>query len=171
MTRWLYAALAGQLLFFGAWGARLLTSHRDVGVVWLATEPVDPRDLLSGNYVALRYVVARTYCDLDGETAGPVWIELVPNGDEVATVQGPITISSATQCRTSPPPPGSGTWMRGELEARGSLIAFGIERMFVPEDSPLRSATPGSVVAKVALNDDAEPRLLDLAAVPRVLGR
>src|SRR6185436_20888926 len=58
MTRWLYVALAAQVLFFSAWGARLLTSHRDVGIVWLATEPVDPRDLLSGNYVALRYPIA-----------------------------------------------------------------------------------------------------------------
>ena len=166
MTRWLYAALAAQLLFFGTWGARLLTSHRDVAVVWLATEPIDPRDLLSGNYVALEYVVARTYCDVDGTTPVPVWVELVPNGDEVPTVDGMVTVSSATQCRTEPPAPEDvGTWMRGELDPEHDRIAFGIERMFVSETSPLRTATTGTVVAKVALNDVAEPRLLGLVTI------
>ena len=172
MTRWLYAALAAQLLFFGGWGARLLTSHRDVAVVWLATEPVDPRDLLSGNYVALRYLAARTYCDVDGTTPVPVWVELVPNGDEVPTVDGAVTVSSATQCRTFPPDSTSGgTWMRGELDPRSNRIAFGIERMFVAEESPLRQATTGTVVAKVALNDAAEPRLLGLVTIRKEAGQ
>jgi uncharacterized membrane-anchored protein len=168
VTRWLYGALAAQLIFFGAWGARLLTSHRDVAVVWLATEPVDPRDLLSGNYVALRYSIARTYCDVDGTTPVPVWIELAPIGGEVTTADGTVTVSSQTQCRAMPPEPGEGGhWIRGTLEPRGDRITFGIERMFVAETSPLRTATTGSVVAKVALNDGSEPRLLDLVPIEK----
>jgi hypothetical protein len=166
VTRWLYGALAAQLIFFGGWGARLLTSHRDVAVVWLATEPVDPRDLLSGNYVALRYVVARTYCDVDGTTPVPVWVGLAPIGEEVPTAEGTVRLSSQTQCRTIPPDPGDGgNWMRGELDPRTDRITFGIERMFVAETSPLRTATTGTVVAKIALNDVSEPRLLGLVAI------
>jgi hypothetical protein len=168
MSRWLYGALAAQLLFFGGWGARLLTSHRDVAVVWLATEPVDPRDLLSGNYVALRYPIARTYCDADGTTPVPVWVELAPIGTEVATADGMIAVSSQTHCRTIPPDAGEGgRWIRGTLDPHTDRITFGIERMFVAETSPLRTATTGSVVAKVALNDVSEPRLLDLVPIQK----
>lgn len=170
MTRWLYAALAVQVLFFAGWGGRLLTSHRDVGVVWLATDPVDPRDLLSGNYVALRYGIARTYCDgTDGGLAGagvPVWVQLVPNGDEVPTTETMATLSNATACRTTPPDrDDAGTWMLGRLDPPNDRIRFGIERMFVGEDNPLRTATSGSVIAKVAINDNFEPRLLGLIPV------
>ncbi|MEO6028781.1 MAG: GDYXXLXY domain-containing protein [Candidatus Binatia bacterium] len=170
MTRGLYAALALQLIFFAGWGGRLLTSHRDVGVVWLATEPVDPRDLLSGNYVALRYGIARTYCDrADGANenlAIPVWVQLVPNGDQVPTAETMATLSSAIACRTTPPNLDDGTtWIMGRLEPGGDHITFGIERMFVGEDNPLRTATSGSVIAKVAINDTFEPRLLGLMTI------
>ena len=62
-----------------------LNAEWHVAVVWLATEPVDPRDLLSGNYVALRYGIALTYCErgADEDSSLPVWVQLVPNGDEV----------------------------------------------------------------------------------------
>ncbi len=170
MTRGLYAALALQLMFFAGWGARLLTSHRDVAVVWLATEPVDPRDLLSGNYVALRYEIARTYCDRaggsDDDAQSPVWVQLIPNGDEVPTAEGTATLSSAIACRTTVPEFGDGTaWILGRFEPRSDRITFGIERMFVGEDNPLRTATSGSVVAKVAINDTYEPRLLGLVTI------
>ena len=169
MTRWLYAALAVQLLFFAGWGTRLLTSHRDVAIVWLATEPVDPRDLLSGNYVALRYAVARTHCEQDGDPTGkaviPVWVQLVTDGDEVPTAESSATLASAIDCRTTPPDSRDGAiWMRGRLDPERDRISFGIERMFVGEDDPLRQATSGSVVAKVAINDDFEPRLVALVS-------
>jgi uncharacterized membrane-anchored protein len=170
MIRGLYAALALQLIFFAGWGARLLTSHRDVAVVWLATEPVDPRDLLSGNYVALRYEIARTYCDRAGEADQdsqiPVWVQLMPNGDQVPTAETMATLSTASACRTTPPDLDDGaTWIMGRLEPRSDRIIFGIERMFVGEDNPLRSATSGSVIAKVAINDTFEPRLLGLVTI------
>ena len=170
MTRGLYAALALQLIFFVGWGGRLLTSHRDVAVVWLATEPVDPRDLLSGNYVALRYEIARTFCDRpDGrneDSAIPVWVQLVPNGDQVPTAETMATLSSAVACRTTPPDlDGGAPWILGRLESRSDRISFGIERMFVGEDNPLRTATSGSVIAKVAINDTFEPRLLGLVTI------
>ncbi len=169
MTRWLRLALAVQLLFFAGWGAMLLTSHRDVDVVWLATEPVDPRDLLSGNYVALRY--AMSSASEIGCTASdaptPVWVRLAPSGDVVPTVEESADLSKAGECRTTPPEPSDGaadgTWIAGTLD--GDRITYGIERMFVGEDDPLRDARSGTVVAKVAVNDEWEPRLLGLVRI------
>jgi uncharacterized membrane-anchored protein len=167
MMRWLRIALAAQLAFFAGWGGLLLTSHRDAGVVWLATAPVDPRDLLSGHYVALRYPIAaanEAQCEPVPEDVGTrtVWVQLVPQ-DALATAEGAVAISTAVSCLSEPPPPASGVWIRGTLDRSGH-IAYGIERMFVGEDNPLRSAQSGSVVAKVALNEVYEPRLLALVS-------
>ncbi len=167
MTLWLRIALAAQLLFFAAWGGRLLTSHRDVRTVWLATEPVDPRDLLSGHYVALRYPIAAASaagCETPANPGGveTVWVQLAERGDPVATAEGMTVVSEAAACQTWPPDLGTGVvWIMGRLDASGRIV-YGIERMFVAEESPLRYATSGSVVAKVALNDRFEPRLVGL---------
>lgn len=172
MTAWLRVALAAQVLFFAAWGARLLTSHREVGVVWLATEPVDPRDLLSGHYVALRYRIAAAataHCDAQepGAPETPVWVRLAPVGDAVATAEGTAVVSEALGCQTTAPEPSpDAVWIAGRLDPGSGRIVYGIERMFVGEDNPLREARSGTVVAKVAVNDEFEPRLLALLSRP-----
>ena len=108
MTTPLRILLAVQLLFFGAWGGQLLTSHRDVDVVWIATEPVDPRDLLSGHYVALRYPMSsasRIGCDLgsEGFVGGTVYVRLEQSGETVPTLQGYVIASEVGGCSTTPP--------------------------------------------------------------------
>lgn len=166
MSTWLRALLAVQLVVFAGWGAKLLTSHRDAGVVWLATEPVDPRDLLSGHYVALRYPIAsagREGCEglTAADAAAVVFIQLVAGGDPVPTSEGPVVLSEAVTCRRERPARGSGTWIMGRVDDGGRVV-YGIERMFVAEDSPLREARSGTVVAQVALNELFEPRLIAL---------
>lgn len=168
MTRWLRIALAAQLVFFAAWGAQLMTSHRDVGIVWLATEPVDPRDLLSGHYVALRYriaSVATTQCERPSKDAGTttVYVRLAAIGEPVATAEGMAVVSEPVGCQTTIPDPAPGlVWIAGQLDPDGGRILYGIERMFVGEDNPLRGARSGSVVAKVAINDQYQPCLVGL---------
>jgi uncharacterized membrane-anchored protein len=168
MTTWLRVALALQVLFFTAWGARLLTSHREASVVWLATEPVDPRDLLSGHFVALRYRIASAataLCERPEPEAGetPVYVRLAAVGDPVTTTEGPAVISEPVACQTSVPARSvDAIWIGGRLDPASGQIVYGIERMFVGEHDPLRAARSGTVVAKVAINDQFEPRLLAL---------
>jgi hypothetical protein len=170
MTRWLRLALAVQLVFFVLWGGRLLTSHRDVATVWLATDPVDPRDLLGGHYVALRYRITAptsTHCELPiaGDT---VYLQLVPTGEPVTTTDGVAVLSEPVACTLERPTalPGE-VWMVGHLDPQPERprILYGIERLYVGEDSPLRTARSGSVVAKVAINDAYEPRLVGLVGI------
>ncbi len=168
MSGWLRIALALQMAFFALWAGSLLTSHRDAGVVWLETEPVDPRDLLSGHYVALRYVVATPAGA--GCQAGPgeaVWVQLSPSGETVATTDGMVPIHGAVDCRRVPPVETAGqVWMTGRIDDRpgGGRITYGIERMFVAEESPLRVAQSGTIVARIAVNDAFEPRLLGVVS-------
>ena len=163
MTAWLRAALAVQVAFFALWGGRLLTSHRDVATVWLATEPVDPRDLLSGHYVALRYAIG------DVQHSGcharrafdTIHLRLAPTDQQVRVADGVVQLWEAAECRFDRPEPSADeVWITGQFDAHG--IVYGIERFYVPEDSPLREARSGTVVAAVAVNDAGEARLLDL---------
>lgn len=165
MTRWLRIALLAQVAFFAVWGGRLLTSHTDAAVVWLATEPVDPRDLLSGHYVALRYAMgtadgARCPQELRESAPRAVWVELILGNDTAVTAEGVTSLWEPVQCLAEPPPP-AGVWVLGNLDADGH-ITYGIERMFVAEGSALREARSGSVVAKIGVNDAHEPRILAL---------
>lgn len=169
MTTWLRLALGAQLAFFGVWGAQLLTSHDGAKVVWLATKPVDPRDLLSGHYVALRYRIG-------SETAAgcehvpdagptPVYVRLEESGERIYTVEGAVAIVEAVGCQEELPVPSAGEhWIAGVAgQGRGGGdVDYGIERFYVPEDSALRTAVSGSVVAKVAIGDDFSARIVDL---------
>lgn len=172
----LRGVLALQVAFFAIWGRSLESAFepgagRDhkLATVWLATEPVDPRDLLAGNFVALRYGI------MDPEHAGcatplvadRVYIELAPTGQRVTTTEGEVEIADAVSCRTDAPPRGDGrVWIVGRRDATPGRVrlVYGIERMYVGESSPLRTAKSGDVVAKVAVNDSFTPRLLSLVA-------
>jgi uncharacterized membrane-anchored protein len=170
VTSWLRLALAAQLGFFGIWGAALLTSHRDAPAVWLATKPVDPRDLLSGNYVALRYgISSSSNAGCDAREGAPeesiVYVRLEKTGDLVYTKDGPVETSDAVACQEDPPTPSAGEqWIVGRRGAtrRRTDIAYGIERFYLPEESPLRDAQSGHVVAKILIADGFEARIVDL---------
>ena len=171
MTGWLRATLVAQLAFFAAWGAHLLTSHDDAKTVWLATEPVDPRDLLSGHYVALRYrtgALATTGCkEPENDAATTVYVRLETTGETMNTKQGPVSISGAVACQEGRPAASAGEhWITGQLDARRGRreVSYGIERFYVPETSALRVARSGSFVAKVALSDTFEARIVDLVS-------
>jgi uncharacterized membrane-anchored protein len=162
MTAWLRAALAVQFLFFALWGGRLLTSHRDVATVWLATEPVDPRDLLSGHYVALRYPIGdpqHAGCHARG-AFDTVYLHLAPTDQRVTVADEVVELWDSVECRLDRPVTDDEVWITGRFDAQG--ILYGIERFYVPEASPLRAARSGTVVAAIAVNEAGEARLLDL---------
>jgi uncharacterized membrane-anchored protein len=172
--RGLRSLLALQLAFFAIWGGYLLTSHRNAEKLWLATEPIDPRDFLSGHYVALRYPIARIEggaCAFlkDEPTGERIFVKLAPGSNQIGTLVGPATISEAVLCQTFPPNAAAGeVWLAGDLapgRGLGPEIVFGIERFYVPETSPLREAQSGTVVAQVAINDDYQARIVDLVPI------
>lgn len=164
--RTLRLALLAQIAFFAIWGGSLLSSHRVAETVWLETSPFDPRDLLAGHYVALSYPLENEARNLCGEEpamreAERVYLRLEASG-RVVTEQGAVALSRPVACRAVVPEEGSGTWIQGRRDLPDQRIRFGLERFYVPEDSPLRRAQSGEVVAEVAINPGYEPRLLAL---------
>jgi hypothetical protein len=171
VSGWLRLVLAAQLAFFGAWGAALLRSHAGVPSVWIATEPVDPRDLLSGHYVALRYRMSSADAVGCGSAPGTtVWVRLTETGDTARTADGPVPLVDAERCVTERPAfdPGE-RWIAGTVEPAGGRdrITYGIERFYVAETSQLRDARSGQVVARIAIGEDGTARIEALVPITR----
>ena len=189
MTRQRWILLV-QLLFFLAWGVWLLQHHESGATLWLETKPVDPRDLLSGNYVSLRFKIQEPQADtckrvLDRENDNPsvtdVWVRLRPgawvtleSGESVQTWESDLcVVGSSTQ---SMPASSSEIWARGRIVkgmwSNQLLVEYGIERYFVSETSPLRVVSSGTVAARVTRDAQGALHIQDLkrllpVAVPR----
>lgn len=169
--------LIAQIVFFILWGAYLIQSHNNADTVWLETEPVDPRDLLSGHYVALRYSISSPKSEIcsrilkdEKDPNRNIYIHMA-RSDKTLNAEGEtIYIYEAKSCQKTPPITASGEiWIRGEVTPQmwggGRQIQLGIERFYVSEESRLRNVRSGDVVAKVAINKRHEPRILDLVPI------
>ena len=135
--KWVRWTLALQVVFFLGWALSEEMKRQDAPTVVLETEPYDPRDLLAGKYMDLRYVIGDT-TKLPGfpaekiQPGAKVAVRLEPQGEariaeKVHQVWGPVTC-------VSPPPMyiGSGHWVIGDYVG-GRQVRFGIERYYFSE--------------------------------------
>jgi len=127
--RWKLAVgwVALQVLFFAGWAAT--EQRRQVtGLSMLVrTAPVDPRDLLRGQYMALSYEFSRMQTLLDSnrepEEGEDVWVVLRPDGEYYAP-------DHAESYRPTGLPSGHVAVLGRREHWR---FMFGIEQYFVPE--------------------------------------
>ena len=158
MKNKLKLVIIAQVAFFGLWGGYLLTMGKTAGPdIYLKTEPVDPRDLLSGAYVALSYDISvPEQCrEFTSANAGmSVYVKLENKGKTAPTADGPVPLYEAAGCATEPDHTGA-LWAQGSAESSingGLRVRYGIEKFFVNENDPLKDARSGQVVARVKLN-------------------
>ena len=154
-----------QLLFFALWGGWLLYSRNSASPeFYLETVPVDPRDLLSGTYVALTYDISVPKggrCS-SFDKFGPVFVRLENRGKTLNTEAGPVPVYEATDCAKNPPQePG---WVSASLQygSRGITAVYGIEKFFINENDPRKDSRSGSVAAKVKIGGGRQLVLLGL---------
>ncbi|MBO3760082.1 GDYXXLXY domain-containing protein [Ciceribacter sp. L1K22] len=145
--------------------------------VLLATEPVDPRDLLRGDYVVLSYPVSLVPFS-EAKGARPMkagrtvlWIRLAPGADGLWT---------RTEASFSELPPQDGTVVLKSLpfeihgwEGEGDSYRadFGIERFYVPEGEGLeieaaRNDSRVTMAVRVAEDGRAQVRTLFIDGKP-----
>ncbi len=155
-----------QLLFFAAWGGCLLSSRSTPSQeFYLETSPVDPRDLISGTYVALNYEITTPRagnCSRVMRSAGSMYVRLEDRGKTANTEQGPVPVYEATDCSAAAPA-GPG-WVRAAAQPSFGRPAarYGIEKFFLSENDPRKDARSGSVLAKVKIDGSRRLVLLDL---------
>lgn len=139
--KWLYigavlAALLQTGILFGAVEKRA-TILRGGKEVVLQTEPVDPRDLMRGDYVSLRYQISSIKRDAvqGAPSAGErtLYVTVKPDGDGLAQFSrasfAPFTDLSDGEVQLR------GTAVNTILNAPGAIISvlYGIERYYLPE--------------------------------------
>ena len=162
----------GFLSFMIAGRAAVL---RNGQVVLLKVEPVDPRDLLRGDYVRLGYEISNVPVAVVGNVPsgaqwtekGPIFVRVKKDGE------GIWKIVSASLYEPPSTPPGDGEIdIRGMVDDGRSLsridtlnVEYGIERFYLPEgeglaierDMRVRSF---SIVAAIAEDGTAQIKAL-----------
>ena len=134
MTRLKLAAgwVGVQLLFFAGWTVREQVRATSGPSILVKVVPVDPRDLLRGQYLRLGYQFSRawdtTAARLQLPGGAPVWVVLRREGPFHVPIQlsleRPATLDSGDVA------------LQGR--AQGGRYVFGVEQYFVPEGT----ATP-----------------------------
>jgi uncharacterized membrane-anchored protein len=135
---------AAQIGFLAAMIEGRAAILRDGKTVLLKVEPVDPRDLLRGDYVRLGYAISTLDRSLFGATVSddeiasgtPVMVRLAPGED------GLWQAVSARPAATEIEPAPGAVDIRGRVNASfaaiGSVrIDYGIERFYLPEGEGL----------------------------------
>jgi uncharacterized membrane-anchored protein len=134
----LRVVVLAQLAFFIAWAGWEEWKVAGVETVILETMPVDPRDLLSGQYMALRYSISNPL-PASGKMYRnqAVGVRLVPSGTREVGGKN-WTIWRAADCRIPPPAvqekqdPSRGIWVTGLLN--NGTLQYGIERYYFSEN-------------------------------------
>ncbi|HNW43621.1 MAG TPA: GDYXXLXY domain-containing protein [Elusimicrobiales bacterium] len=152
-----------QLLFFAGWAGYLMVSRSaSTPEFYLETTPVDPRDLISGTYVALNYEISDPRAGSCAELSRSelaFYVKLDDRGKTAVTAQGQVPVYQVTDCsREASYAPG---WARADVEI-GRGVKYGIERFYLNEGDPRKDARSGSVLAKVKIGSDRKLFLLDL---------
>ena len=126
-SRWLWAIVALQAVFLLSWAGYHETVRHTALTIRLKTMPVDPRDLLRGDYMKLNYEISRYHgASPKGNTRDEVFVVLKPAGayrviDEILTEE-----PSSSDNRL---------WVHATAWGRDDdlHLEYGIERFFVPE--------------------------------------
>jgi uncharacterized membrane-anchored protein len=132
----LYVCLALQvagLSGFYAWHARLPAPR-----YLLQTRPVDPRDLLRGNYLTLGYEISIPPTDpkyLNFSEGSTVFVRLKPQGDFYVV----DTVAEAPADDGAP-------WLRAQW--RNQRLDYGIDRYYIPET---QSAPNGRIAVEIGI--------------------
>lgn len=126
--------------------------------VILETRPVDPRDLLRGEYVILRYEI-----EVDPRVEN--FAMLVPPGSDIyvalsAGVDGVAEVSEVRAGRSSDM---MGAWIRGEVIAPGEVRFPSLEQFYVPEGAgkPIEDLRD-ELHARVSIDDAGYARVVEL---------
>lgn len=135
--------VAGQALYvLGVAAAGYATTALGQHIM-LGTRPIDPRDLLYGDFVRLRYAISEVPAGLWRDPAAPRRRQSV----YVLLAAGPDSLSTVIGVYAAAPRPGAGqAVLRGwvsEVYGHSLGLRYGLERYYVPEGSGLRLEAAG----------------------------
>ena len=151
-TIFVIVTIALQISFLGFWIAR--ENHRiqpgHGNSILVRTIPIDPRDLLRGQYIRLRYPFSEG--NIDAPLDSQVWVIL-----RRKTIDGKEFHEPYRYSKTKPKIERSDdVLIRGKFKTRGGL-SFGIEKYFVPFGTDTPKAN--SITVRLRIGNDHQPRI------------
>lgn len=131
-VKWLALVVAAQVVFLLGWAGSVEWSRATARVILLETRPVDPRDLLRGDYMILSYKIGEAPLpsgpDQSAEPGREIWVRLKPEGRFYR-----VEATSWTPIEDT----GAGIVVRGKIAGRSwrgvDAVDYGIGKFFVPE--------------------------------------
>jgi uncharacterized membrane-anchored protein len=165
----LRALVAAQVLYvLGVAGAGYATTALGKRVI-LATTPIDPRDLLYGDFVRLRYAIGENPLSRWHGPEAPkrrqsVFVLLAPGSDSLSTVVGVYP--------QAPKPSVGQAVLRGwvtDVYPTSFNLRFNLERYYVPEGSGLRLEKAGRLHplrVRVSIAPWGQARITEVDAEP-----
>ena len=161
--------VAAQVLYvLGVAGAGYATTALGQRVL-LATTPIDPRDLLYGDFVRLHYAISENPLSRWHDETAPKRRQSV----FVLLATGPDSLSTAVGVYPQAPKPSMGQavlrgWVTDVYPASFNLH-FNLERYYVPEGSSLRLEKAGRLHplrVRVSIAPWGQARITDVMAGP-----
>jgi uncharacterized membrane-anchored protein len=131
--RWLAVVVALQAAYLLAWAGYHEWTHATGRTVLLESAPVDPRDLLRGDYMVLRYKISDVAIpwsepEAKADAGQEIWVALKPQGKfhvvETMSWTRPTSATAGLVVRGR---------VRGPAGKREVRVDYGIEKYFVPE--------------------------------------
>ena len=128
LNQWLWVVVAVQVFFLLGWAGYHENVRNTAPTIRLQTRPVDPRDLLRGDYMILNYAISSWPKPAVGSEAlnGEVFVVLKPEG-AYQVIDAVLSSEPAADDKR--------LWVRATAWVRAETlrIDYGIERFFVPE--------------------------------------
>jgi uncharacterized membrane-anchored protein len=156
------AAFAVQLIIIGSVIIGPLITTMTGQTIRLAVAPVDPRDPLRGDYLAVAYKInslSEDFGDLKLTTGQTVWVPL--------SREGAVWVQSA-EVYTHQPSYQELRRLKSAVAIKGKVVSakdrtvdYGIDRYFVAEGKGM-TFPQGTVVAQVKLGKDGSPVLTQI---------
>jgi uncharacterized membrane-anchored protein len=174
MKRWFYVIVALQLLFLIGESASNQIGLIGGRTVVLKILPVDPRSLLMGNYMQLRYEISSI--DLkkvehdpsdDIRPGRPIYVGLAPGSP----------YASAVSVSATKPPDNALVWLKGTTVYKGGNVIeveYGLERYYIPETKSEEANNLGwrrdDVAVEVSVSGSGTGRIRRILAGGKPLG-
>ena len=132
-TRWLWVIVALQAVFLLSWAGYHETVRHTAPTIRLKTMPVDPRDLLRGDYMTLNYEISRHSVPIGWEEQGRSEVYVVFKTQDKFQVIDEVSPSepATTDSRRWVVAQAYDAWPRNSVKTL--RLDYGIERFFVPE--------------------------------------
>ena len=135
--------IAGSFILYLSWP--LLTGT----TVILKTQPVDPFDLLRGQYLTISYEISRVDLPAEAKEGDSVYV-LLKEGDDKIWHAGSVSLTR----------PDSGVFIRGIARNswRGLSVEYGIEQYFFERDAHI----PRMDSIKIKVGSSGQARIVEL---------